>query len=81
MGVCRWLFGKDVLIEAYPFPMIDPILFGIAIIGSSRYYCEFINREREKIKYTICCQGLAILIIASFCPISTFYFLLIRFIS
>lgn len=47
MGVCRWLFGKDVLIEAYPFHDRSDIVC-IAIIGSSRYYCEFINREREK---------------------------------
>ena len=31
MGVCRWLFGKDVLIETYPFPMIDPILFALPL--------------------------------------------------
>lgn len=40
LGVCKALFGRDVLIEAYPFPMIDPIVFAlplsiIAIVGVS----------------------------------------------
>ncbi|NDV58422.1 sodium:solute symporter family protein [Bacteroides sp. 519] len=31
LGVCKALFGKDVLIEAYPFPMIDPIVFALPL--------------------------------------------------
>jgi solute:Na+ symporter, SSS family len=31
MGICKALFGRDVLIEAYPFPMIDPILFALPL--------------------------------------------------
>lgn len=31
MGICRALFGRDVLIEAYPFPVIDPILFALPL--------------------------------------------------
>jgi SSS family solute:Na+ symporter len=30
-GICKALFGRDVLIEAYPFPMIDPILFALPL--------------------------------------------------
>lgn len=31
MGICKALFGRDVLIETYPFPMIDPILFALPL--------------------------------------------------
>ena len=31
MGICKFLFGKDVLIETYPFPVIDPILFALPL--------------------------------------------------
>lgn len=31
MGICKALFGKNVLIEAYPFPLIDPILFALPL--------------------------------------------------
>ncbi|MDL2299945.1 sodium:solute symporter family protein, partial [Bacteroides sp. OttesenSCG-928-E20] len=31
MGVCKFLFGRDVLIEAYPFPLIDPIVFALPL--------------------------------------------------
>lgn len=29
IGLCRFLFGKDVLIETYPWHAIDPILFAL----------------------------------------------------
>jgi hypothetical protein len=40
LGICKALFGRDVLISTYPFPVIDPILFALplsvlAIIGVS----------------------------------------------
>ena len=31
LGVCKLLFGRNVLIEAYPFPMVDPILFALPL--------------------------------------------------
>lgn len=31
MGVCKALFGKNVLIESYPFPMVDPIVFALPL--------------------------------------------------
>lgn len=31
LGICKTLFGRDVLIEAYPFPVIDPILFALPL--------------------------------------------------
>ena len=40
IGICRFLFGRDVLIETYPIYMIDPIIFALPcssfalIIGS-----------------------------------------------
>ncbi|MEG1685881.1 MAG: sodium:solute symporter family protein, partial [Bacteroides sp.] len=31
LGLCKLLFGRDVLIEAYPYYMIDPILFALPL--------------------------------------------------
>lgn len=31
IGLCKALFGRDVLIEAYPWPMIDPLLFALPL--------------------------------------------------
>jgi len=31
IGLCRVLFGSDVLIESYPWPMIDPLLFALPL--------------------------------------------------
>lgn len=31
LGICNAMFGRDVLIETYPFPVIDPILFALPL--------------------------------------------------
>lgn len=31
LGICKAIFGRDVLIEAYPFPLIDPIVFALPL--------------------------------------------------
>lgn len=31
IGFCRFLFGKDILIETYPWHAIDPILFALPL--------------------------------------------------
>lgn len=31
MGLCKGIFGKDVLIDAYPFDLIDPILYALPL--------------------------------------------------
>ena len=31
IGLCKALFGKEVLIESYPWPMIDPLLFALPL--------------------------------------------------
>lgn len=31
IGLCKFLFGKDVLIETYPWHVIDPILFALPL--------------------------------------------------
>lgn len=48
MGICRMLFGRDVLIETYPFPVIDPILFALPLLGTGfgrgqLAYCTAVN--------------------------------------
>jgi Na+(H+)/acetate symporter ActP len=48
MGVCRWLFGKDVLIEAYPFPMIDPILFALPLSVAAVIIVSLLTEKGKK---------------------------------
>jgi SSS family solute:Na+ symporter len=31
IGLCRAIFGKDVLIETFPWPVIDPLLFALPL--------------------------------------------------
>jgi SSS family solute:Na+ symporter len=31
LGLCKFIFGKDVLIEAFPWPVVDPILIALPI--------------------------------------------------
>lgn len=31
LGICRWIFGRDVLIPIYPFPVLDPIIFALPL--------------------------------------------------
>ncbi|KAA6338032.1 sodium:solute symporter [termite gut metagenome] len=31
IGVCKLFFGRDVLIETYPFPVVDPIIFALPL--------------------------------------------------
>ena len=51
MGVCRWLFGKDVLIEAYPFPMIDPILFALPLSVAAVIIVSLLTEKGKNNKY------------------------------
>lgn len=54
MGVCRWLFGKDVLIEAYPFPMIDPILFALPLSVAAVIIVSLLTEKgKNKIYYML----------------------------
>lgn len=31
LGVCRWIFGKDVLIQAHPWPVVDPFIYSLPL--------------------------------------------------
>jgi SSS family solute:Na+ symporter len=31
LGLCKFLFGKEVLIQTYPFPVVDPIIFALPL--------------------------------------------------
>ncbi len=31
LGICKAIFGRDVLIETYPFPVVDPVLFALPL--------------------------------------------------
>ena len=31
LGVCRWIFGKDVLISVHPWPVVDPFIYALPL--------------------------------------------------
>ena len=31
LGVCRWIFGKDVLISTHPWPVVDPFVYALPL--------------------------------------------------
>ena len=31
LGVCRWIFGKDVLIATHPWPVVDPFIYALPL--------------------------------------------------
>ena len=31
LGVCRWIFGRDVLIEVHPWPVVDPFVYALPL--------------------------------------------------
>jgi SSS family solute:Na+ symporter len=31
LGICKLFFGRNVLVEAYPFPVVDPIIFALPL--------------------------------------------------
>lgn len=48
MGICKTLFGKDVLIDAYPFPVIDPVLFALPLSVLAIVVVSLITGQRRK---------------------------------
>lgn len=46
MGVCKLLFGRDYLIEAYPWFMIDPILFSFPLSILAIVVVSWMTREK-----------------------------------
>ena len=31
LGVCRWMFGRDVLISTHPWPVVDPFIYSLPL--------------------------------------------------
>jgi SSS family solute:Na+ symporter len=31
LGICQLFFGRNVLVETYPFPVVDPIIFALPL--------------------------------------------------
>lgn len=48
MGVCKALFGREVLIEAYPFPLIDPILFALPLSAIAIVVVSLMTQPKGK---------------------------------
>lgn len=47
IGICKALTGKDVLIGAYPIPMIDPILFALPLSILAMIVVSLATRHKE----------------------------------
>jgi SSS family solute:Na+ symporter len=47
LGICQFLFGKEVLIETYPFPMVDPILFALPLSIIAIIVGSLLTKERK----------------------------------
>lgn len=48
MGICKTLFGKDGLLEAYPFPVIDPVLFALPLSVLAIVVVSLMTAQRRK---------------------------------
>ncbi|MDD6210345.1 MAG: sodium:solute symporter family protein [Bacteroidales bacterium] len=47
IGLCHALFGKDYLIEAYPWFLIDPILFSLPLSTATIFIVSRMTRKKE----------------------------------
>lgn len=47
LGLCKALFGKEVLIETYPWHAIDPILFALPLGCIAIVVVSLLNRRRQ----------------------------------
>lgn len=48
IGLCHALFGRDVLIDSYPWPMIDPLLFALPISVFAIIFVSLFTSKRGK---------------------------------
>ena len=46
IGLCSALFGQDVLITTYPFPLIDPVLFSLPLSIIAIVVVSFLTAKR-----------------------------------
>jgi SSS family solute:Na+ symporter len=47
LGICKVLFGKEVLIEKYPWYMIDPLLFALPLSIMALIIAELVVRRKS----------------------------------
>jgi SSS family solute:Na+ symporter len=50
IGICKALFGKNVLIESYPFPMIDPIVFALPLSITAMIAVSLLTKNKPGVK-------------------------------
>ena len=46
IGLCKWMFGRDVLIETYPWFMVDPILFAFPLASITIVVVSLATQKR-----------------------------------
>jgi hypothetical protein len=47
LGICKAIFGRDVLIEAYPFSLIDPIVFALPLSIIAIIVVSLMTQEKK----------------------------------
>lgn len=47
LGICRMLFGRDILFESYPVYLIDPILFAFPCSSLALVFGSYMTRNKE----------------------------------
>lgn len=47
MGLCKFLFGRDVLVDVYPFDVIDPILYAFPLSVLAIIVVSLITQKRK----------------------------------
>lgn len=53
LGVCKMLTGNNVLIEAYPFPLIDPIVFALPLSVLAMVLVSLLTKKNKGIKASV----------------------------
>ena len=43
LGVCRWIFGKDVLIGVHPWPVVDPFVYALPLSVAALVIVSFLT--------------------------------------
>ena len=47
LGICRMLFGRDILFTSYPVYLIDPILFAYPCSSLALVFGSYMTRNKE----------------------------------
>ncbi|UDQ98042.1 sodium:solute symporter family protein [Lentisphaerota bacterium WC36G] len=58
LGICKLLFGKDVLITAQPWPVIDPIIFSLPLSILVLVIVSLLSKKPSSEHINLCFEGI-----------------------